>query len=168
MSAEKRGNLGEHGARIRNHELAPGTSGQRQHLGHKPHQLRLIIDSHLRRPRARGLHIAGKRERPGPQVKSRHGFTRRGKYIQHIGDAPQILVKHDSRISSINMGLFGTADVKHIAVLAEPVLKNAGALTAHTQMNAQRGTLSLSLIHHKRLAQPCGFLEFFSHILGGG
>ena len=66
------------------------------------------------------------------------------------------------------MGLFGTADLKHIAVLAESVLKNAGALAAHTQVNAQRGTLSLSVIHHERLVQPCGFLEFFSHILGGG
>ena len=66
------------------------------------------------------------------------------------------------------MGLFGTADVKHIAVLAESVLKNAGALAAHTQVNAQRGTLSLSFIHHERLVQPCGFLEFFGHILGGG
>ena len=168
MSAEKRGNLGEYGARIRNHELAPGTCGQRQHLGHKPHQLWLIIDGHLRRPRARSLHIAGERERPGPQVKSRHGFARRFEYIQYIGDAPQILVKHDGRISSINMGLFGTADVKHIAVLAESVLKNAGALAAHTQVNAQRGTLSLSFIHHERLVQPCGFLEFFGHILGGG
>ena len=27
MTTEKRGNLGEHGAHIRNHELAPGTCG---------------------------------------------------------------------------------------------------------------------------------------------
>ena len=76
------------------------------------------------------LNIAHEGERTGAQVRGGDGFAGGCERIHRVCDAAQVLVEHVVGVLHVHVGLFGATDFENIAVLAEPVGLNLGALAA--------------------------------------
>ena len=59
-----------------------------------------------------------------------NGLASRGERIHRVRDAAQVLVEHVGGVRGIHVGLLGTPNFENVAVLAEPVGLNLGALAA--------------------------------------